>query len=177
MKTALCMVLLAGTAVADDKPAGPITIPKPPAELDAVKDWLKGWNCNGSNGLGEKITAKMTMKKELDGHWFSVTFDAAKTKMLPAFAGRAWFGIDPISKGWVLKGFDSYGGWIDLKSKDASATAMTWEGEGVDMGKKLPVKFTMTLPDKKKLGFIGEFAGKKRTSASSPQARARLQVD
>jgi hypothetical protein len=168
MKTALCMMLLAGTAVADtpakkDAPKEApkaMEAPKPAKELDAMKDWQKAWNCTSTNPAGEKVTAKLTLKKELDGFWTSIKLEAAKTKTMPAFNGQGYIGIDPVGKGWVFNGVDNMGGWIMLKSKDASATAMTWDGDAAMGDKKTSAKFTMTN-DKKAVKFIGEFGGKK----------------
>ena len=61
-----------------------------------------------------------------------------------------------------MTGYDNAGGWINMKGKEASATAMTWEGDAgfASMAKEVPAKFALTL-DKKALKFIGEFGGKK----------------
>lgn len=172
-KTALLITMFAGTGMAFAQPKeapkkdapkeAPPAMPKPtPAkELDSVKDWLKTWTCSATNEAGEKVSGKLTIKKELDGFWLGMKFETQKTKTRPAFTGEAVFGVDPVSKGWVLSGYDNHGGWISMKGKEASATAMTWDGEaGNQSGKKAPAKFTMTL-DKKALKFIGEFGGKK----------------
>ncbi len=175
-KTALLITMFAATGMAfadapkDAKKEVPAPKEAPPAmakptpakELDAVKDWLKVWTCTATNDAGEKVSGKITFKKQLDGFWLGIKFETQKTKTQPAFTGDAIFGIDPVSKGWVLSGYDNHGGWISMKGKEAiTATAMTWDGEaGNQSGKKVPAKFTMTL-DKKALKFIGEFAGKK----------------
>lgn len=177
-KTALIITMLAGTGMAFAQPKdapkkdAPKEAPKkeaPPAmakptpakELEATKDWMKAWTCTATNEAGEKVSGKLTFKKELEGFWVGIKFETQKTKSQPAFTGQAMFGVDPVSKTWVLTGYDNMGGWINMKGKEASATAMTWDGESGNMsGKKVPAKFTLTL-DKKALKFIGEFGGKK----------------
>jgi hypothetical protein len=170
-KTVLLMVI-AGTGVAfaqpkdakKEAPPAPPAMPKPtPAkELEVTKDWMKTWACSETNDAGEKVLGKLAFKKELDGFWMGITFSTQKTKTRPAFLGQAVFGVDPVSKAWVLTGYDNMGGWVNLKGKEATATSMIFEGEtGNQSGKKAPAKFTLSLTDKKKLKFVGEFAGKK----------------
>jgi hypothetical protein len=157
----MMVLVCGGLAVADDKKApAPMAAPKPAKELEAVAGWVKAWTCTGTNGAGEKTTGKLVFKKELDNHWLSIRFETAKTKMMPGFTGQGVFGYDTVSKGWVLTGFDNMGGWINMKSKDASAAAITWEGEAGMGDKKTPAKFLLTNADKK-VKFIGEFGGKK----------------
>ncbi len=180
MKTALVITLIAGTGVAfaqpkDSKPAPkdppkdapkpvPPAAPTPAKELDLLKAWTKGWTCTGTN-MGEKTSAKLTFKRELDSFWYSIKFEAPKTKAMGAFTGMAMFGVDPVSKGWVVSGFDNHGGSITMKAKitdgtpAGTASAMTWEGDANDVRGKMPAKFTFTA-DKKSLKFVGDFAGK-----------------
>jgi hypothetical protein len=172
-KIALSIILLATSSVAlaqpkdakkkADEPAPPPAAPKPtPAkELDALKPWLKTWKCTGANMAGEKVSAKLTFKRELDNFWASVKFEVAKTAKVPAFVGMGMFGIDPATKSWAMQGWDNMGGMIDMKTASASPTAITWEGTSVDMGRKAPAKFSMNLDDKKKLKFVGEIGGQK----------------
>jgi hypothetical protein len=140
----------------------PAAKPTPAKELEVTKDWQKTWACTATNDAGEKVLGKLALKKELEGFWVGMTFSTQKTKTMPAFLGQAVFGVDPVSKGWVLTGYDNQGGWINLKGKEATATSMVWEGEaGNTSGKKAPAKFTMTIGEKKAMKFIGEFNGKK----------------
>ncbi len=145
--------------VAKDPPPPAMTKPTPATELEVTKDWIKTWTCSATNQANEKVSGKLTVKKELEGFWMSFKFETQKTKSQPAFTAQAMFGVDPVSKGWVLTGYDNQGGWINMKGKEASATAMTFDGEsGSGSGKKVPAVFKMTL-DKKALKFIGEFGG------------------
>ncbi|MBA2538968.1 MAG: hypothetical protein H0V17_04980 [Deltaproteobacteria bacterium] len=176
MKTAFGITLLVGTGVAFAQPKeapkkdapkeapapAPMAKPTPAKELDATKDWQKTWACTATNDGGEKVLGKLALKKELEGFWVGLVMSTQKTKTMPAFLGQAVFGVDPVSKAWVMTGYDNMGGWINMKGKEATAISMIWEGEAGNMsGKKVPAKFTMTLADKKKLKFIGEFGGKK----------------
>ena len=171
MKTALWLTLLASTGVAfaqptkDSKPAPPKNDkPMPSAkELDGLNPWMKTWSCTATNDAGEKVTAKLTLKRELEKFWRSMKIVVTKTKTKPAFNGMAMFGNDHIANNWALHGWDDSGGEIRLKASNAaiSGTAMTWEGEAFGgSAKPVPAKFTMTIADKK-LKFIGEFGGKK----------------
>lgn len=146
-----------------EAPPAPPPKPTPAKELEVLKDWQKNWNCTATNEAGEKVTAKLSLKKELDGFWVAIKFDVQKTKTMPAFVGMGMIGIDPVSKGWVFGGYDSHGGWINMKGKEATATSMVWDGEAGNgaMGKKVPAKLSMAIGDKKVMTFTGEFAGKK----------------
>ena len=174
-KTALSITLLVGTGMAFAQPkdapkkdapkeAPPaMAKPTPAKELEVTKDWTKNWTCTATNDAGEKVNGKLTIKKELEGFWMAMRFETQKTKTQPAFTGMAMFGVDPVSKGWVMTGYDNGGGWINMKGKEATATSMVWEGEAGNgpSGKKATAKFTMSNGDKKALKFVGEFNGKK----------------
>jgi hypothetical protein len=171
MKTTSCIALIAGTGVAfaqpkDSKPAPkepPKEAPKPPTpskDLDALKGWDKVWTCTGSAMGQDKVNAKLTIKRDLDGFWYSARFEVPKQGKMPgAFIGQATLGIDPGTKGWIAEGFDNHGGVIRMKVTISGGT-MTWDGEAIDE-KKQPAKFTFTVDDKKKMKFVGEFSGQK----------------
>jgi hypothetical protein len=157
MKTALLMMI--GTTVAFAQP-GPAK-PTPPKELALTKEWLKTWSCNATNAAGEKVTGTLAFKKELDGFWVSMKLDTAKTKLAPAFSGTAMFGLDTMKNEWVMSGYDNAGGSLNLKSKVATATAMTWEGPAVVGNKLYLAKLQLSIDDQKQLKYIGEFGGRK----------------
>jgi hypothetical protein len=169
MKKAVLLMVIAGTGVAFAQPkdapkkgAPPPAMvkPTPAKELEVTKAWIKTWACTATNPAGEKVLGKLAIKKELDGMWMSIKFDTQKTRSDLAFSGMAMFGIDPVSKGWVLTGYDNMGGWINLKGKEATATSMIWEGNAGSSRGQMPTRFTFAL-DNKKLKFVGEFGGKK----------------
>jgi hypothetical protein len=160
IRTAIVMGVLfsCATAFADDakaekkptekkpaEPAAPPAMPTPDAALDAWKPMVKAWSCSGTNGAGDKTTAKMTYKAELGGFWFSGDFKPAKTKG-PAFEGMVMFGQDPVKKDWVMEGWDNFGGALHLRSKDGLA----WTGTSVDEGKETPASFNFGYDAKTK---------------------------
>ena len=152
-------------AVAPKAPPADPPKPTPAKELDMVKPFAKGWTCTGSNPKGDKLSAKMSFKLDLDKFWYAVRMDVVKNKV-PSFTGMAWMGMDPAVKGgWIFEGADSHGGNIHLKATAAGVTAeqMVFEGEAADpaMG-KAPMKFTFKLDGKTKhLSVVGEFGGQK----------------
>ena len=148
----------------DTKPEPPKKMepPKPSADLDAAKDFAKAWACTGTMG-DAKVSSKFTIKKDLDGFWYSVRLDVPKSKTSPGFVGMGMMGIDAETNAWVMNGFDNHGGMIRMKPS-ISGTTMTWDGDAIGNGgpqKKVASKMTFTLDDKKKLKFVGEFGGQK----------------
>jgi hypothetical protein len=147
-KLGLLVMLCAATPAMADSPA-PVAapaMPKPSADLDAWKPMLKSWSCTGTNPAGEKGSAKITIKKELDGFWFSLRFEVAKSKMMPAFIGMAMIGQDPVKKDWQLEGWDNMGGTLHVRSKDG----MAWTGTSIDQGKETPASLTFAMDAKTK---------------------------
>jgi len=145
------------------KPAPPPP-PAPAKELDVAKPYAKNWTCTGTNGAGEKQTARLSWKLDLDKFWYAIRMDVAKTKTSPAFTGTGWVGIDPVGKNWVFIGFDNMGGWIHLKAGGTAmaAEAATFEGDATNPRGKVPAKFSFKHDAKAKtLSFVGEFGGAK----------------
>ena len=142
----------------------PMAAPTPAKELDTAKGYAKAWSCSGTNMGGEKVTAKLTWKLDLDKFWYSVRMDEPKSKAMPAFTGTGFIGIDAVSKAWVFEGFDNHGGNIHLKAAVAAVTAdqAVFEGDASDSMGKAPTKFTFKMDAKTKhMSFVGEFGGKK----------------
>lgn len=129
-----------------------------------AKPYAKNWTCTGANPAGEKQTARFTWKLDLNKFWYAVRMDVPKSKMMPAFTGMGWVGIDPVAKNWVFVGMDNGGGWIHLKAAPAAFTAeqAVFEGDANDPMGKAPAKFTFKVDAKTKgMTFVGEIAGKK----------------
>jgi nucleoid-associated protein YgaU len=132
-------------------PSAPMTAPKPAPENDMFKKSSGTWNCEGSakgpDGSEMKFKSSWTIKSILGGHWYSVVYKRSKMGPLPAFEGNGTIGYSQVDKKYWFVGFDTFGSWINLTSTDNSVYA----GEGAEMGKKVPVKFTFT-PGKDKKG-------------------------
>jgi hypothetical protein len=165
MKNAMVVVaalaLGAGAATAQaqapkegEKPAaeahGAPVIPKPPAENDVIKKSAGNWTCEGTakgpDGQEMKYKSSWNVKPALGGHWFAIVYKRAKMGPLPAFEGNATVGYNVAKKEYTFVGFDSFGGWISLKSSDGAA----FSGDGGMMGKVTPVKFTFSEGKDKK---------------------------
>ena len=148
-KIGLCVIAgltIGGIAAADAPPPAAMAMPKPSADLDALKPMLRSWSCTGTNPAGEKGAATDTFKKDLDGFWITERIEIKKTKSFPGFTGFAVFGKDPVKGDWVTEGWDNYGGTLHVRSKDG----MTWTGTSVDQGKEAPATLTTSMDAKTK---------------------------
>lgn len=128
----------------------PMEVPKPSAEAEMFKKWTGTWSCEGSgktpDGKELKYKSTWTWKSVLGGHWFGITYKHGKVGAMPAFEGNGFAGYDLSDKKYVFKGFDNFGGWIDLTSTDG----MSYSGPGVPNGKKGTVKISFAKGKDKK---------------------------
>jgi hypothetical protein len=141
---------------AAEKPAAPaagaaMEIPKPPPENDVIKKSAGSWRCTGvgkgPDGSEMKYTSSWTVKPTMGGHWYAITYKRGKMGPLPGFDGNATVGFSTADKKYLLIGFDSFGGYINLSSADGA----TYTGQSGGMGKISPTKFSFT-PGKDKKG-------------------------
>lgn len=159
----------AGAAAAPVKaPPQPMAVPKPGAELDALKPMVKNWTCKGNGTLpgptpvNFSYTAKVTSKWDLNNFWADWKYDRAKTKEVPALVAEGEWGYDSAGKKYLMQGMDSWGGFVSLSGAAPSGDSMVFEGDAVLMGQKMPAKFTFTAdPKAKKMHMTLEIAGAK----------------
>ena len=63
------------------EPPAPPPMPTPAKELDAAKGFAKNWTCTGTNSSGDKSTAKLAWKVDLDKFWYAVRMDVVKNNI------------------------------------------------------------------------------------------------
>jgi hypothetical protein len=123
---------------------------KPAPENDVIKKSAGNWSCEGTakgpDGTETKFKSSWAVKPALGGHWFALTYKRSKMGPMAAFEGNATVGYSTAQKKYVFIGFDNMGGWINLSSSDGA----TYAGDGGQMGKVTPIKFTFTEGKDKK---------------------------
>ena len=137
-------------APAAAKPAA-MEVPKPPPENDVIKKSVGSWRCTatgkGPEGQEMKYTSSWTVKPIMGGHWYAISYKRAKMGPVPGFDGNATVGFSTADKKYLLIGFDSFGGYINLSSPDGA----TYSGQSSGMGQLNPAKFSFS-PGKDKKG-------------------------
>lgn len=146
----ICIAALAASAAfAEDKPAAPPAMPpglKPAAEMKIEKWFVGAWDCKGlvhESALGPetKVATRVEFKLELAGAWLQVkgTATAGPAKGKEIFEGFA---------GWDGAQYQRYDfqpvGMTHLSSKGWDGDKLVYEGDGVNQGRKLAVRHTIT---------------------------------
>lgn len=160
-KTCTAVVLLWSSLAlaqtpAADKPAAPpptdakapMAAPKPPAELQQLKDMVGTWKCDGKTTIaGKEMVSKMTARFnwDLDNYFVVAAMDSPKSKDNPTgYKSRATYGYDAGGKQFVAMGVDSMGGMSMLTSKGWDGDKMDWAGKTRAMGQEMDTKETIT---------------------------------
>jgi hypothetical protein len=150
----IAMVMSVGSVAAADAPK--IEVPKPAKELENLKGLAKNWSCTGTATLPGPTPVTYSYKSkvksswDLSGHWADWRYEREKTKEAPGVTSEGEWGWDSANKRYMMQGMDDWGGYINLTAGSATPEAITFEGELVLMGQKMPVKFAFTYDAKGK---------------------------
>jgi hypothetical protein len=142
-------------AAAETKPAAPpptdgamMGAPKPPEEMQQLKDMVGVWKCEGKSTVaGKEMRDKATASFawDLDKFFLSSRMDSPKSKDNPmGYKGRAMYGYDASSKQFVSMGVDNMGGMSMMTSKGWNGDKMEWAGKSKMMGQEMDAKETIT---------------------------------
>ena len=85
-------------------------------------------------GPGYTTTSKITVKKELNGHFYSIRYEEAKSKgmTMPPYVSMGVIGFDPEKKALERADYDGVGGVVHWSSPG-------WDGDKITFtGKALP---------------------------------------
>jgi hypothetical protein len=166
MRTTLLLsisLLVSSSAFAQDKtaPAGP---PPPAPQLEeAMKPMMGNWKCSGKTHASEMgpehpISGTMSVKADLQKHWYVLRWDEKKTKQSPVpfsmMGAFGWAGDKLMSAA-----FDNMGGVTHATSAGWKDNVIVWEGSSQMGPMKMGFRETMTQ-DKKALSSKVEFQGK-----------------
>ena len=150
----------------EQPPPAPVA-PRPAPELDALKFLVGTWRCDGRIGatpMGPEHAFKATAKttRDLDGFWYTIRYSEKKAKdhPFPVTAVLAW-GYDPVGKAWVGTGIDSFGGWGATTAKGFEGDKLVFTGEEMLMGKKTPLRETLTRKSDKEVSMLREVSMEK----------------
>jgi hypothetical protein len=156
---------MAGAKPAEAAPAAaamPITAPKPPVELDALKWALGSWRCKGemfmppAMGGNHPYDSSMVSKLDLNKFWVTTLYKVKPSKAMPGMSVSSYMGYDVASKKYAFIGFDTWGGWFSLSSTGATNDQWVWTGDSVMMGQKMPTRFTFTNKSDKEMTALME---------------------
>ena len=147
MKRLICAAALAAfSAVAEDKPKAP-EMPKPPAELNVEKWFVGSWTCKGHQNAGPMGPAADTNNKivftmELGGFWlqYKGTAQAGPMKGKEIFDGfSTWDGSVHQRYDFALGG-----AMVHFTAKGWDGDKVTFDGEMIAGGQKIPAQETIT---------------------------------
>lgn len=153
----------AATKPADAKPpaGGDMMMgaPKPPEELQQLKDMVGVWKCEGKTTIaGREMADKSTatFMWDLDKFFVSARMDSPKTRENPiGYKGRTMFGYDTGAKQFVSMGVDNMGGMSMMTSKGWSGDSMEWAGKAKMMGKEVDVREKVTKKGPREVSLSG----------------------
>jgi hypothetical protein len=155
----LVMATSAVTALAADKPAGPMA---PPAELSQLSFLSGVWSCKGTDfasPMGPEHATEGVARGAMavGGHWLHVTYDEKSTRAnpVPAHFGM-YFGFDTAEKKFVESCFDSFGGRCLQFSDGWQNDTLTLEGTQTSEGQKIRVRDVFTRKGANGLGHYSE---------------------
>ena len=122
--------------------------PRPPEEMQQMKDMVGVWKCEGKTTVGgremaDKSTA--TFMWDLDKFFISARMDSPKSKDNPTgYKGRTMFGYDTGAKQFVSMSVDNMGSMSMMTSKGWSGDSMEWAGKSKMMGKDMDAREKVT---------------------------------
>jgi hypothetical protein len=137
---ALALVALAAPAFAQAPPA-----PKPAPEMAQLKFFEGNWTCEGTvpaspMGPGGKMNGSVAIHSDLGGFWQSGKVKATGGGMPGTMEGMFHTTYDPAAKQYVMLWVDNMGGWAQSTAKGWESDTITYTGEGVMAGQKIPSK-------------------------------------
>ncbi len=127
----------ATTPPATTPPAAAPAMPPPAPELAAwLKDLTKTLNCKssvkaGPMGPGYTTTSKATVKKELNGYFYSTKYEEAKAKgmTMPPYTSMGVIGFDPTKKTLERADYDGMGGIVHWSSSGWDGDKLVFTGK------------------------------------------------
>jgi len=115
--------------------------------IDALKALAGTWSCEGlarsAAGTPLVFKARFTNKWDLAQSWLVMRYEQTQGKA-PTFAAQGFLGWDGAASRFVYLGADSDGGWASVAGAGFAGESLTLSGEGVQGGKKAPLRYTFT---------------------------------
>lgn len=153
------MMLAASFSIAGAARAGEPApaAPPPAAELAGNLKAIEGkWKCMGKTpdspfAKAHPTKAEMSIKADLNGHWYLMRYEEKKTKENPApYVMRSFVGFDPARKQLVRTDVDGLGMITHLASKGWEMDQLVWAGE-VGGPQKMQFRETITKKSPKEI--------------------------
>ncbi len=158
-RLASCLFLvlpLLASAVAEETPAKPAAPavaaaapeapPAPPKELDQLDVFEGTWKCEGHSpespfGPARKMTTVVKIYSDLDGFWLSGEVEEQPSADNPKpLKGKFHWTYDTTDKRFEAGWIDNMGGWATQSSPGWQGERITFDGEMVANGQKLPAR-------------------------------------
>ena len=137
-------------------------MPKPAAELSALKYFLGDFNCTGkafASEMGPEHATKATVKVKMDMNGFFVSgrYEEMKTaeNKMPVKAAFVW-GWDAMAKKLAATSQDSFGGMFTQTSSGWEGDKLAFTGDAVWGTEKTGVRDTFTKKSENELVHLGE---------------------
>lgn len=139
-----------------------MAMPKPAPEMAQLKFFVGNWRCNGkaeASPFGPAHGSKTTTrgKIDLDGFWLTVSVDEQKSKESPMpIHGRFASTYDGAGKKFVGLWYDNFGAWELMTSPGFEGDTITFSGDAMMGGQKIPAKDAFTRKGDKEMVHTGE---------------------
>jgi len=129
--------------IAEDTSGGTMSM-RPAAELDQLK-WMEGkWSCSGTastpEGTSYDTRSGITIKRDLDGHFFVGDYRQDKSKAAPEMRGNWVVGYDGSQ--YSVMSYDSSGAMSTEKGTYKDGT-LSLGGDSVMGGKQMKMRETV----------------------------------
>lgn len=124
--------------------------PKPAAELDQMKIFLGKWKCDGKafasplSPTEHGVKGSAEAKLIVDNFWQSFTYEEKKTKEHPGLKVNGVWGFDQGSKRFVRAGAGNHGEWDTASAPGWEGDKLTWTGELSGPMGRVPFHHTFT---------------------------------
>jgi hypothetical protein len=142
------LLLVSGHARSQSAEGGVMQPPKPPEELQQLKDMIGTWKCEGRMtmaGHEMKDRSTVTFSWDLDRFVVASSMQSPKSKENPdGYKGKFVYGYDGAAKELVAMGADNMGGLYTSRSKGWDGDKMEWTGKARVMGMELDTRETIT---------------------------------
>jgi hypothetical protein len=154
-KTATTAPTATSPAAAPSAAPPPAPAPQAPAEVKHLHDLFGSgtWRCDGTTtppgAASHAVKGAATVRTNQGNGWVVTSYRERKTKVNPApYAVTEHFTYDPATKNFVRLAMDPMGGWSVMTSVTAEPNKLSFQGDTMVAGKRMPGKITYTKNDK-----------------------------
>lgn len=155
-------------------------LPTAPKEIEEIS-WLLGkWDCTGNVAVAtpqgkqnQSIRATYTMKKDLQGYWYTGRTESEKSKENPfPHVETDMLTFNPESKTFVRFGFDNFGDTSKSEAAHGNPADLAFTGSATAFGRPAPHSVTFQNSAKNTMN-IKVLIGPKETPIVEGQYRCK----